>query len=45
MKPNFCFLVSAKGVVTFKSVGIGMLREDEEVLHPQELCLQLPSQS
>jgi len=45
LNPNFCFLVLAKGVVTFKCIGISKLTEDEEVLHLQELCLHLPSQS
>lgn len=45
MKPNFCFLISAKWFVVFKSIGIGRLKEDEEVLHLQELCLHLPLQS
>jgi len=45
LKPNFCFLISAKWFVVFKSIGIGKLKEDEEVLHLQELCLHLPSQS
>jgi hypothetical protein len=42
LKPNFCFLISAKGLAVFKSIGIGKLTEDEEVLHPQELCLPIP---